>query len=112
MKTLSTLVFAAITAVSVNTQASQEVWSQEYEEWVSPSLFTAVAQPDTPVTTAAPNKLVWDEGYEEWIRAGVLNQIPKQNLASILSDIENNPPAAGSFANNPYLGYFDDEALN
>ncbi|MFK5894991.1 MAG: hypothetical protein QM504_17375, partial [Pseudomonadota bacterium] len=40
-------------------------------------------------------QIVWNAQYEEWLNPADFNPISNKNLAAVLSQIKDNPPAAG-----------------
>ncbi len=100
MKTFTTLLLATVASVSINANAGsldsqQEVWSEQYEEWVSPSFFNDTIKKQDVVIVEDTGELVWSEQYEEWINPADFNPTPQATLASALKDMQNNPAAAG-----------------
>ncbi len=101
MKTFTTLLLATVASVSINANAGsldnqQEIWSVEYEQWLSPSFFNDTIKKQDVVIVEDTGQLVWSEEYEEWINPADFNPTPQATLSSALKDMQNNPAAAGS----------------
>jgi hypothetical protein len=100
MKTITTLLAAALTSLTITASANQEVWSVEYEQWINPADFNSAVNKSEVRTIKDTGQLVWSVAYEQWVNPADFNPVAKQNLSGALNEIENNPPAAGKYALN------------
>ncbi len=95
MKTLSTLIFAATTAFAVNANAGTDALHGDPAiNDVFPIQETSI-QPQSLNTVADTGKQVWSIEYEEYVNPADFNLIEQNSVASLIQEMENNPPAAG-----------------
>ena len=95
MKTLSTLIFAATTAFAVNANAGTDALHGDPAiNDVFPIQATSI-QPQALKNIADTGKQVWSVEYEEYVNPADFNLIEQNSVASLIQELENNPPAAG-----------------
>jgi hypothetical protein len=81
MKTITTLLAAALTSLTITANANQEVWSVEYEQWINPADFNSAVSKSEVRTIKDTGQLVWSVEYENWVNPADFNPVAKQNLS-------------------------------
>ncbi len=101
MKTLSTLLFAVSAVFAVNANADAVHGDPDIGD-VFPIQETSI-QPQALTTVADTGKQVWSVEFEEYVNPADFNLSAQNSVASMLQEMENNPPAAGGHANSTFL---------
>ena len=100
MKTLTTLIFAATAAFAVNANADAVHGDPSIGD-VFPIQETSL-QPQPINTIADTSKEVWSVEYEEYINPSDFNMTTQNSVASMLQELDSNPPAAGARSDNTF----------
>ena len=94
MKTLTTLFFAATAAFAVNANADAVHGDPGIGD-VFPIQETSL-QPQPVNTVADTGQEVWSVEYEEYVNPADFNLTTQDSVASMLQELDSNPPAAGA----------------
>jgi len=95
MKTLSTLIFAATAAFAVNANAGTDALHGDPAINDVFPIQEISLQPQSIKSVADTGKQVWSIEYEEYVNPADFNLTSQNSVASMLQELENNPPAAG-----------------
>ncbi len=113
MKTLTTLIFAATAAFAVNANADAVHGDPDIgdvfpiqETSLQPHSINTIADTSEPVwylnTVTDNGKNAWSVEYEEYVNPANLNQISQNSVASMLQELDSNPPAAGAYSDDVF----------
>ena len=100
MKTLTTLIFAATAAFAVNANADAVHGDPDIGD-VFPIQETSL-QPQSINSIADTGKEVWSVEYEEYVNPADFNLTTQNSVASMLQELDSNPPAAGAHSDNTF----------
>ncbi len=97
MKTLNSLLIALTAAVSLNANADPLYGDPAIDD-IFPMEDVAIKHQTIKTDIADTGRLVWSVPYEQWVNPADFNSSAKRTIASALQELENNPPASGSYS--------------
>ena len=106
MKTITTLLIAVAASFSLNANADPLYGDPDIGDVFPMENITIQDQELTIVEDTG--KQIWSVSYEQWVNPADFNSTAKQTLASVLQELENNPPAAGKSSSAVFI--FDETA--